>query len=487
MRTSEITTKVSSTTITGSISYPDEVCFVFNPLFIDAKLQIPTSAIEFTLKIAIEDLSIEAVLYQSGSSTDYRSKSAKIYISRILQMMFTDYLSERSKQIEIKVSINTVEVLSFTTTCIWGNLALGDRFNSFGAFAYDKNEKLHFERNLIWFKNFPFRVSMYRHSNEELLAKYDKNVYDTNIRILRPCVSEINDDVNMPSYNESLVSSNVFDIVYFSKHKTFLARLKDGGVSFYYSQWNMAEGKDYIPERSYYISEGSGTIRSDVEFVINGIIHKYDTSSETMIIVDSNKHWNNRNGIIELEPAYSFPEAKRKATYKIKGEGKGFSLFDSTFDYTFFSSNESSVIVNLRINNERDGYYIRWIDRFGFIQYYLFAKGKTTIKTKSSDSLLSVETDFNGLYFANCNRPLSKEITKTVKCCAINLTAAISEYVESIVSSPITDLYLGRSKDGKEIWVPIKITDGSYVHEANKILRDFEISFTYPDVATQIL
>lgn len=486
MRTSVINTSVSSTTITGTIHYPDEVCFAFNPLFIDAILQIPTSSKEFTLKIAVDDINIEAVLYQDGTSTDYKKKTAKIYISRILQLMFSDYQSERSKQIKIKVSIDTVEVLSFTTTCIWGNLALGDRFNSFGAFAYDRNEKLHFERNLIWFRNFPFRVSMYRHANEEMLAKYDKNVYDTSLRILRPSISEINKSDNLPAYNETSASSD-FVIVYFSKHQKFFARASISNANFYYTKWNEAEGKEYIPARSAYINETTGEIRSDVEFVCDGIIYKYDTALATLVAIDSNKHWSNQKGIIELDPEYTFPEATNKATYKIKGDGKGFSLFDSTFDYTFFSSGESSVIVNLRINNEKDGYYIRWIDRFGFIQYYLFAKGKTTIKTKSSDIQLPVEKLFNGIYFANCIRTSSIETTKTVKCCAVNLPTSISEYVESIVSSPVTDLYLGKTKEGQELWVPIQIVDGSYVVEPNKVLRDFEISFTYPDINTQIL
>ena len=486
MRTSVINTSVSSTTITGTIHYPDEVCFAFNPLFIDAILQIPTSSKEFTLKIAVEDINIEAVLYQDGTSTDYKKKAAKIYISRILQLMFNDYQSERSKSIEIKVSINTVEILSFTTTCIWGNLALGDRFNSFGAFAYDINEKLHFERNLIWFKNFPFRVSMYRHANEEMLAKYDRNVYDTNLRIFRPCINVISYADALPTYNDTSVSSN-FEIVYFTKHQKLLARMKSGSTYIYYTNWNMSEGKDYIPAQSAYINDTTGAIRSDVEFVCEGNVYKYDTASAALMVIDSNKHWSNQNGIIELDPEYTFPEATNKATYKIKGEGKGFSLFDSTFDYTFFSSGESSVIVNLRINNEKDGYYIRWIDRFGFIQYYLFAKGKTTIKTKSSDIQLPVEKLSNGIYFANCNRTSSIETTKTVKCCAVNLPTSIAEYVESIVSSPVTDLYLGKTKEGQELWVPIQIVDGSYNIEPNKVLRDFEISFTYPDVNTQML
>ena len=487
MRTSEINTNVSSTTVIGIIQYPDEICFAFNPLFIDARLRIPTSSKDFTLKIAVDDINIEAVLYRLGSDADSQMKSAKIYISRILQLMFSDYQSERSKQIQIKVSINTVEVLSFTTTCIWGNLALGDRFNSFGAFVYDKKEKLHFERNLIWFKNFPFRVSMYRHANEELLAKFDRNVYDTSLRILRPSIGEISNADNLPLLNEENPALKVFEIVYYTKHHKFLARHTSGGTNAYFTVWDMSEGKDYVPPHSAYINETTGEVRSDVEFVCNGNIYKYDTASATLIAIDSNKHWSNQNGIIELEPAYTFPDAINKATYKIKGEGKGFSLFDSTFDYTFFSSGESSVIVNLRINNEKDGYYIRWIDRFGFIQYYLFAKGKTTIKTKSSDIQLPVEKLFNGIYFANCIRTSSIETTKTVKCCAVNLPTSISEYVESIVSSPVTDLYLGKTKEGQELWVPIQIVDGSYVVEPNKVLRDFEISFTYPDINTQIL
>lgn len=480
MRTAFINKTIGTTTsLTGSVIYPDEMCFVFNPLYLDITLSGTNS-----LRVVVGDSKVVYYDYFFINVSLYQGRT-KVYLSKMIQLLFTDYYYMRSKSVAVRLihPESETEIFSCTMMAIWGNLELGDKFNSYGAFVYD-NEKMHFERNLVWFKNFPFRVSMYRHEDEELLAKYDKSVYDDNLLIKRGCFHSIIDSEALPEYSTDSYSGNV-QIYYFSTHKLFLAF--SSSTNTYYSNWGEGHGEDYIPDNTRYNDKYTGLARTDAEWLLDGNVYKYNDEAQGLVIVDSNKHIGNSKGIIELDPSYTFPLASNKATYKLKGEGKGFSLFDSTFDYTFFANGESSVLVNMRVSNERDGYYIRWIDRFGFIQYYLFAKGKITIKTKQSDGVIEVDGEHCGINFANYNRPHYIETKKTVKCCAVNLPSSISEYVESIVTSPITDLYLGKTKEGVELWVPIKIVDGSYVREPNKVLRDFEISFTYPDVTTQSL
>lgn len=226
-------------------------------------------------------------------------------------------------------------------------------------------------------------------------------------------------------------------------------------------------------------------------------VSMFRTSTDEGITVDVNNKRTITNkalsetGIFEVIPS-DYLEASSVQTFAKLSIGlldtESQSVFTSVFDYTFTGDiGNLREVVRLHVDNHTAGYYIRWIDQFGFLQYFLFVKGQRTSKNKVSSNEIDFERQYNGMYFGNIVRYQQVTNTDTVKCAAVNLPERVLAYVETIVKSPYVDLYLGKDKYGNEIWLPINIVSGSYKVEADKILQDYEISFTLPETVTQSL
>ena len=74
-----------------------------------------------------------------------------------------------------------------------------------------------------------------------------------------------------------------------------------------------------------------------------------------------------------------------------------------------------------------------------------------------------------------------------MKCCAVNLPKDIYDYVVTILSAPIVDLYRGKDEFGEEIWQPVNIQSSTADYDPKKILNDLEFTFAIPDVNSQSL
>lgn len=122
----------------GSVAYPDEICFAFNPTYIKVS---ECSAISLTTTVSNgeKSFSLETMCFE---------KTAIVNISRALQLLFDVYsiVDKRSMKVSVDVS-DGVGIFSFTTIAIWGNIAPGERFN--GA------------RTVRWFKNYPMNVTIF--------------------------------------------------------------------------------------------------------------------------------------------------------------------------------------------------------------------------------------------------------------------------------------------------------------------------------------
>lgn len=161
--------------------------------------------------------------------------------------------------------------------------------------------------------------------------------------------------------------------------------------------------------------------------------------------------------------------------------------FDTTFDYTFHTPADTTVITHVHLRQEIEGYYLRWISHFGFMQYYLFDKGNHTTKTQKT-ATLPEEVHMDGMYFGGSARNISVKSTRSLKMCAMNLNQDTLDYVQDIVASPFVDMYIGLDKQGNEIWQPVKVADNSYtVKTLHNYLCDFEINVELPDNVTQAL
>lgn len=194
------------------------------------------------------------------------------------------------------------------------------------------------------------------------------------------------------------------------------------------------------------------------------------------------------NGYIDITPATeTFRNAERFAVIKVVGSGDAAaSVFDDTFDYTFQNVASGTSLTRLIVDTSTCGYYLRWIDTYGQLQYFLFARGTRSLKVTDGDS---VETDieYSGINYGGGRRVVAKVREKSVKCAAVNLTQEEAEYVESVASAVVCDLYLGKQQDSTEIWIPVNVTGGTFTTSEKKGLQDFEISIDIPTAEAQRL
>lgn len=161
--------------------------------------------------------------------------------------------------------------------------------------------------------------------------------------------------------------------------------------------------------------------------------------------------------------------------------------FDSSFDYTFHTPADTTVITHLHLRTEKEGYYLRWINHFGFMNYYLFVNGNKTVKTTRT-ALLPEETQMDGMYFGNSARAIGIKSERNVKVCAVNLNPETLNYVRDIVSAPFIDMFIGVDKHGHEIWQPVRIAEGQFVTKTlHNYLSDFEITIEMPNHVTQTI
>lgn len=271
----------------------------------------------------------------------------------------------------------------------------------------------------------------------------------------------------------------------------------EDGIS---TQWGCSD--DYI------LNNESTSIRTDAEWNLNGDIVRWDAKNSELVKVAFGN--SNDTGIFEINPNVAFMVDRIKddgygtyimidgerhwvtekvPTIEISWNYKTTGVFDETFDFTFdttYIKQQLTERIILEKRSEQVGYYLRWIDRFGYVNYFLFVKGENVIKTTASSYDVSAEYDYNGLVY-DARRNMSVESETTIKCSAVNLTQSMLAYVSSIVESPYVDLYEGKSKSGREVWTPINIASGSYKSNPKVNLQDFEITFSKGKNTTQSL
>lgn len=460
-----------------SMYYPDNVVFAFNPLYLDITIENNNIS-----KLIVEvDFPDNAFIYAKSITVNLYKGKAKVYYSRLLELFFDDVKHERAKTLAIRVKGEIVSGMytfaSFTHLVIWGSIALGERFFSNGIYHYD-SDKPYYERCLIWFKNYPFTVTMlqsgYSSNGESLRVMYDNNSFDPTLNIFVPTFNLMVDNIDDAGFDDitdSLPLGKTIDIVvYASKQKRFYGVYDNSNLCL---SW--LSGNGYY-DSTYYMA-GSRP-RTDIKFGYNERFYTYNLHIDMLYAIPYG-HFGN-TGLYELDPSLTFGSAKNFAVYSSVP-----SVFDNTFDDTFVNARDFTSITKLIINNKAEGYYLRWIDRFGCFQYYLFDKGKHTIKNEPKGEKIS-ERDFNiGMWFPNHDRIGRIDGNITNKCCASSLDENIYAYVSSIITSPIIDLYLGKTKFGEEMWVPVNIVASAHDYDPTKILHDLEISFTMPEISAQ--
>ena len=476
MRTADITVSGLGS---ATMRYPDEVCFAYNPNFIELDAAWGrgiVAELEVTVTCALSS-------YTPTLNIKIYDGRAKIYLSKLFQLLFEDVKHYRMLEVTVAGSLTPPSNwFSFTTKVMWGSIELGERMSTLGVFRYDA-ENQYFEREIVWFKNFPFKVSLLRLDDEDILTRHDSTAYVTLDGNGHDAFSSIVTLDAGTTINDGPATGSGGSIVYDTTNKCFLCYKS----SQYYRSWESNSSFEGSEKYNTTITVNEQNIvrpLSGVEWEKDGLLFFYESQQEALL--QRPNYSVGSVGMFEVTPSVLFPDAVNRAVIKITPDGRGRSVFDYTFDYTFFSVGEKSTLVRLLVSNKKCGFYLRWIDRMGLYQFFLFAKGVTTTKNKPSEDEIE-DMDGYPMYFNGWMRNVMVTAEKTLRCCAENLSDSVYGYVETILTSPVIDLYLGTTKGGTEMWQPVRIISGQTVKQPLLPLRDLEIEINLPAIQAQSL
>ncbi len=204
----------------------------------------------------------------------------------------------------------------------------------------------------------------------------------------------------------------------------------------------------------------------------SAVYYRYDNYDYVSTPVSSGlRHW---------DFSALFKNAVSYGMIKILNSPESPSTFQYTFDRTFRPVSDDAVYIKVLFNDCDKGIYLRWLDRHGFLQYWLFQEGELTGQSSNEGEKLNVDYSdvkyaYNGMY-----RYQGKKIQTTKKACATLVDKETFNMLSSIHSSPLVDMYID------EKWIPVNIVAGSFTDEGSD-LQDFEIQITMPETITQIL
>lgn len=188
-------------------------------------------------------------------------------------------------------------------------------------------------------------------------------------------------------------------------------------------------------------------------------------------------------GIVEFDPAEMWPDANEQVVLRVDNAEGVASVWDYTFDNTFNGVNKDTVhLYRLKVKEAKEcGVYLRWIDRHGWMRYWLFEKGQTTTTGKSLDALKGVHEGSS--YEYRMARYAGKEASKSVKLCASLITDEETDIVEQVALSPVVDMWTGAE------WLPVNIEALGVTRGGKdwRPLNNFECVMVYPELMLQRL
>jgi hypothetical protein len=128
------------------------------------------------------------------------------------------------------------------------------------------------------------------------------------------------------------------------------------------------------------------------------------------------------------------------------------------------------------------GVYLRWIDRHGWMRYWLFHEGEMNEVTKGAVALEGVHVA--QLYEYEKQVYARKDVVKSVRLCAPLVDNEQWDILSTICTSVVVEMYYGGE------WFPVVIDGQSVVKKGEKErrpLNDFECVMVWPKILNQML
>lgn len=182
------------------------------------------------------------------------------------------------------------------------------------------------------------------------------------------------------------------------------------------------------------------------------------------------------NAIMQINPADVFADAVYRGGIVI-GKYVGVNVWDETFDYTF-GNFKTDQAINVIKDDRTCGVFLRWVDKHGFLRYFLFDKGEdTTSASEYGEAMPDTYMSDASLYYGGMMRDQGKTTERKMTIQATALLADEFDYIRTVGISPFVDMYIGNG-----LWQPVRVSDGDYAREHKGTVRqDVEIEVTYTE------
>lgn len=196
-------------------------------------------------------------------------------------------------------------------------------------------------------------------------------------------------------------------------------------------------------------------------------------------------------GMYNVRPTYS-GSAKKLNIYDYSGNIIQ-ATFDDTFDLTFWDGDGvSRKLFEIDIDDcADDGFYLRWINRHGFVCYWLFKKGAEQYQAANGGEYLRNNLlDTEQAYGYNGGQVRRQSYTRQdiVPVCAPLVDRDTWDYLLDVITSPVVDLFRGYKADQTTPrWQAVTIQAGSYTKAMRTPLQDFAFNILMPETPTQSL
>ncbi|MFV0469742.1 MAG: hypothetical protein ACK5MK_12540 [Dysgonomonas sp.] len=172
-------------------------------------------------------------------------------------------------------------------------------------------------------------------------------------------------------------------------------------------------------------------------------------------------------------------------------KGENYSPFDYTFDYTFRGFGVDSVKIKIDVEDDCDdeACYLRWINRWGEWNYYLFHRksesSQTTDNSVQFDSYFTTVGFDSVGYHPGTGGSIGKTVKQTIGLYASLVNSDTFDFLSQLVQSPVVDLFMGYADDmaSTERWVNVKTQAGTFAKSSDH-LQDFEFNLIMPETFT---
>lgn len=145
---------------------------------------------------------------------------------------------------------------------------------------------------------------------------------------------------------------------------------------------------------------------------------------------------------------------------------------------------------DLRISRDCSGVYLRWIDRQGQYEYYLFQRTAHEYAISKDESFSRNEMSnpaqyVDGVNIGTSTRQILRQ-AETLTIVAPLIDDPTYDYLSDLAQSPVVDLFTGYDDEGVPMWRRVNVATGSRTR-SNDLLQDFNVSITLPEKNAQIL